>query len=52
MHVRVEADKTVLSMRSYVKTMLKELSSVTGVAASPATGKLFECDDTTTLMAD
>jgi hypothetical protein len=51
MHVRVEAGKTVLSMRSYVETMLKELS-VTGVAASLATGKLFECDDITLLMAN
>jgi hypothetical protein len=51
MHIRVEAGKAVLSMRSYVETMLKELS-VTGVAASPATGKLFECDDTPLLKSD
>lgn len=41
MHIRIVEDKVLISMKAYIEELLAE-AGVTGVAASPATGNLFD----------
>eukprot|EP00392_Amoebophrya_sp_AT5.2_P019502 g20358.t1 len=44
MHIRMGGGAVIVSMRAYVEALLTEFG-VTGVAASPATGNLFQTHD-------
>jgi hypothetical protein len=44
MHLKFEDQRVIVSMRHYIEALLAEYD-ITGVAASPATGNLFECDE-------
>ena len=50
MHLHSEGDKTNVSQLAYVMELLTEYQ-ITGVAASPATGSLFEDDGTHALLS-
>lgn len=51
MHLRIDGDKVYVSQLMYINELLTKYQ-ITGVAASPATGSLFEDDGSHALLSD